>query len=354
MVHMSDEVPVVDIAEFVKTGASPACAEVAEALHKYGCLVVRDPRVEPAHNELFLDMMERYFSQSDGVTDARPELHYQVGVTPSGVEKARNHCGLAHKLKSEGYGPLSECPPHPDSKWRFFWRIGPRPAKTAFADLNAAPVVPAGFEEEWGRTMDAWGDALVETAETVARMAALGFGMKQETAISDLMDLGPHLLAPTGSDLSDLDGRDESKPKRGAVLAAFHYDLNLLTVHGKSRFPGLAIWRRDGVKCAPKIPEGCLLVQAGKQLEWLTGGHVLAGFHEVIANDAAARAAEKARADAKPTWRVSSTCFSHVAYDRDLSPLPPFDTPDATMRFPTTKAGTQVMDELNAIKLVVS
>lgn len=29
------------------------------------------------------------------------------------------------------------------------------------------------------------------------------------------------------------------------------------------------------------MPDGCLLVQAGKQLERLTGGHVLAGFHEV-------------------------------------------------------------------------
>lgn len=29
------------------------------------------------------------------------------------------------------------------------------------------------------------------------------------------------------------------------------------------------------------VPDGCLLVQAGKQLERLSGGHVLAGFHEV-------------------------------------------------------------------------
>ena len=33
------------------------------------------------------------------------------------------------------------------------------------------------------------------------------------------------------------------------------------------------------------IPNGCLLVQAGKQIEYLTGGHVLAGFHEVVVND---------------------------------------------------------------------
>ena len=31
-----------------------------------------------------------------------------------------------------------------------------------------------------------------------------------------------------------------------------------------------------------RIPEGCLLLQAGKEMEWLTGGHVKAGMHEVL------------------------------------------------------------------------
>ena len=66
-----------------------ACSAIAEALHKYGCLVVKDPRVEASANETFLDMMERYFEHSDGKTDARPHLHYQVGVTPSEVDHRR-------------------------------------------------------------------------------------------------------------------------------------------------------------------------------------------------------------------------------------------------------------------------
>lgn len=65
------------------------------------------------------------------------------------------------------------------------------------------------------------------------------------------------------------------------MLAGFHYDLNFLTIHGRSRYPGLFIWLRDGRRVMVRVPEGCLLVQAGKQMEYLTGGHVLAGFHEV-------------------------------------------------------------------------
>lgn len=35
------------------------------------------------------------------------------------------------------------------------------------------------------------------------------------------------------------------------------------------------------VQVQVRVPNGCLLVQAGKQMEYLTGGRVLAGFHEV-------------------------------------------------------------------------
>jgi hypothetical protein len=49
----------------------------------------------------------------------------------------------------------------------------------------------------------------------------------------------------------------------------------------RSRFPGLSVWLADGRRLPVSIPPGCLLCQAGKQLEWLTGGHVTAGMHEV-------------------------------------------------------------------------
>lgn len=63
--------------------------------------------------------------------------------------------------------------------------------------------------------------------------------------------------------------------------AGYHYDLNFMTIHGKSRFPGLFVWLRNGQRIPVQIPAGCLFLQAGKQLEWLTGGHVKAGMHEV-------------------------------------------------------------------------
>ena len=58
---------------------------------------------------------------------------------------------------------------------------------------------------------------------------------------------GPHLLAPTGSDLA-------AHASVGTVLAGWHNDLNLLTIHGKSRYPGLFVWLKDGTKMPVRAP----------------------------------------------------------------------------------------------------
>lgn len=79
-------------------------------------------------------------------------------------------------------------------------------------------------------------------------------------AFTDLMRMGPHLLAPTGTDL-------EKHGRVGAVVAGCHYDLNFLTIHGRSRFPGLHIWLRDGRRVPVAVPEGCLLVQVRRRGE---------------------------------------------------------------------------------------
>jgi hypothetical protein len=68
------------------------CKKVANAFHKYGICLVKDPRVKEEDNTRFIDMLEAYFQGSDGLRDARPEYSYQIGVTPSKVERPRNHC----------------------------------------------------------------------------------------------------------------------------------------------------------------------------------------------------------------------------------------------------------------------
>ena len=46
------KVPIVDVKPFLSDAPSSKtdCKQVAEALHKYGCLVIKDPRVDQSHN----------------------------------------------------------------------------------------------------------------------------------------------------------------------------------------------------------------------------------------------------------------------------------------------------------------
>ncbi|KAL1843526.1 hypothetical protein VTJ49DRAFT_1119 [Mycothermus thermophilus] len=129
----------------------------------------------------------------------------------------------------------------------------------------------------------------------------------------------PHLLAPTASDL-------QKYGKKDTILAGFHTDLNFLTIHGRSRYPGLHIWARNtGRKIPVRIPPGNhLLVQAGKQLEYITGGLIKAGYHEVVVNDQTLRVIEERRErfPDRPLVRISSTFFWHLSSDYDLAPLP--------------------------------
>jgi len=345
------EYPVIELSHYLHKGEKghkketwmADCTKIAELLHQYGLLIVRDPRVSEKHNDTFIDMMELYYGQSEEqkAPDVRKDVFYQVGITPARTERARNHCEKVAKLE-EAEKPITECPPDLDNKLRFFWRMGEKPPKTDFKQLNADPVIPKTFPL-WTEVMNNWGSLLLQAVGTVAEMAAEGFGVPTDT-FTKLMKFGPHLLAPTGSDFNRFG-------KLGTVLASYHYDLNFLTIHGKSRFPGLFVWTREGKKMAVKVPTGCLLLQAGKQFEWLTGGHVLAGFHEVVVTEKTQEAMEAARKAHKSLWRVSSTLFSHIASDNTLEPLGKFHSEEAVHKYPPTKAGTQVQQELDAIKL---
>ena len=200
---------------------------------------------------------------------------------------------------------------------------------------------------------------MLAALDAVAKGTAIGLGMSSPDAISSLLKEGPHLLAPTGSDLGK-----HSTP--GTVLAGCHADLNLLTVHGRGRLPGLFVWTRAGERGAVRVPEGCLLLQAGMQLEYLTGGVIEAGMHEVLATEEAldkvARRGKRAdgggggedaaRRHPSSAWRVSSTVFGHVASDKVLRPLAPFDgDASGAGKYPPVLAGDFVSRELEAIAL---
>lgn len=337
----------VDLAKYLETGEdAEACKAVAESFQKFGICIVRDPRVPFEKNQTFIDTMETYFSLPEGkkMKHTRPDLAYQVGPTPGGVEKARNHCTRVATFDKKDH-PVTLCPPEADPKWRFFWRLnkaGEDGQASDYGKLHAENIVPEDFPE-WEQVMDGWGYPMVGATETLAEMAAIGFGLPKDE-FAKRMKNGPHLLAPTGSDLV-------KHGDVGTVFAGFHYDLNFMTIHGKSRYPGLFLWMRDGTKMKVSMPDGCLLAQAAIQFEYLTGGHVFAGFHEVVVTEGTRKVIQKQKAAGCPLWRVSSTVFAHINSKQMLSPVGHFATDEANAKYPPIQTGDQVMKELEHIKL---
>lgn len=110
------DLPVLDLDVHLRRHETPQLAaeaaieasRAAEALHKYGVVIVRDPRASEGENDQFLDMLEKYFElpEETKLVDVRKEYFYQVGATPSRVELPRNHCERMKAFK-DADKPLS-------------------------------------------------------------------------------------------------------------------------------------------------------------------------------------------------------------------------------------------------------
>ncbi|KAK3302764.1 uncharacterized protein B0T15DRAFT_543885 [Chaetomium strumarium] len=377
--ELSMDLPVIDLDIFLHQARDSAevqaeCAKAASALITYGALVLHDSRVSEQDNDTFLDLLEDYFAQpeADLKRDERPELAYQIGVTLENTEKPKcavdEPCLRVIERLAPSERPLDISAHQPDPKCRFFWRMVEQPPyETQFPGLNADNITPDAphIKPRWGPVMNQWGTSMKNAVEGLTQMAAVGLGLPADT-FKDAGRYGPHLLAPTASDLNKYGAKD-------TILAGFHTDLNFLTIHGRSRYPGLHIWARNTGKRIPvKIPRGnYLLVQAGKQLEYITGGLIKAGYHEVVVNDrtVAVMADRRKEFPDRPLVRISSTFFWHLSSDYDLAPIPALAEKARALRaeqfdlgrdegeevqYPPVKVGEQVSNELKHIALMAT
>lgn len=99
------DITVVDTSSML-SGAPNAeqCRKVVEGFYKHGVIAIKDPRVDEKKNQEFLNLMTRYFKQQgeryyrgEKLEDAKPEVGYQVGVTPELKERARVHESVIEK-----------------------------------------------------------------------------------------------------------------------------------------------------------------------------------------------------------------------------------------------------------------
>lgn len=104
-----------------------------------------------------------------------------------------------------------------------------------------------------------------------------------------------------------------------------------------------------------KVPNGCLIIQAGKTFENITGGYVLSGLHEVFYSEGTKTNYEKGVAEGKIAWRVSSTMFTHFRNNVDCSPMPQlknYHIESAEEKYGKMTAYDILMEELNATNMI--
>ena len=147
---------------------------------------MHDSRVSEEDNSKFLDLLEDYFSQPKELLkrDERPELAYQIGVTPENTEKpacaVHEPCLDVIKQLEPSERPLDISTRSPDPKYRFFWRMSsPPPYETAFPRTNLSNIIPDAepFKSSWKPTLEKWGACMKRAVEDLAQMTALGLGL---------------------------------------------------------------------------------------------------------------------------------------------------------------------------------
>lgn len=327
---------IIDLTKYLNNNETKISSDILKQCHQYGILIVKDPRVSERDNDIFLDMLEKYYQQDDDIKlkDARPEYSYQAGITPSFVEMPKDHCEKIYHLDKDNF---AHKPKDKDPKYRYMWKLGDIPKDTNFSDVNSHHVIPQNFPD-WEQKMNKWGNQMLSTVKTVTELLAISLGLDKEY-FKDKSKYGAHLLAPTGIDVN--------KYPINTIVAGYHYDISFLTIHGKSRYSGLYIWTRDGKKICVKVPPGCLLLQVGRELEYLTGGYCMAGFHEVVINQQAKDLLNKR----KSSWRVSTTVFYHMDSDSVLEPLDQFKNNISLKNYPRIIQGDYLKKELKDINL---
>lgn len=81
-----DNIPVIDIQAYLDKNSETwksECEKVAQSLHNFGVLIVKDPRVDQKQNDEYLDLVENYFDVTskkfyagEVLEDCKPQFNF--------------------------------------------------------------------------------------------------------------------------------------------------------------------------------------------------------------------------------------------------------------------------------------
>lgn len=284
---MMSTIPVVDLQNFDAGGERRArfTQALGEALEDLGFVAVTGHGVDPG-------LLQDAYAASRAVF-ALPEPTKQRHETPhDGRQRGYTSFGVEHAKDQ----------PTPDLKE--FWHVG-RDLPDDHPLRRSGDVPPNQFPQE------------VPAFSRIMRQlfaAQEAFANRLLDAVGDYLDLPPNtfreLVADGNSVLRVIHYPDTgNQVPVGAVRAAQHEDINLLTVLPTSTRPGLELLTRDGSWMPVQTPPDVMICDTGDMMQLITCGRLPATTHRVV------------NPETSDGGRLSMPFFLHPNPDRTLTPF---------------------------------
>jgi len=280
-----DEIPSLDLADFT-TGNPQQKAQfvqtLGQAFNQIGFVAIRNHGLTADLTNQLYQSAQSFFQAPDAIKQQyeHPELHGQRGYIGKGKETA----------KGFKVADLKE-----------FYHIGqPEPE----GDMPAN-VLPAEFPEFSDATLTAY-RTLENAGKQLLRAIALYLDLP-ETYFDDKVRNGDSILRALHYFPLDPDTTPD-----GAVRAAAHGDINLITLLMGASADGLEVLRRDGKWIGITALPDQVVVNVGDMLDRLTNHKLKSTIHQVV----------NPPREKMNQSRYSIPFFMHPRADMDLSSLP--------------------------------
>lgn len=316
-----DEIPTVDLNDFVSSDST--CKQkfvqtLGDAYQQIGFVAVKNHGLSDELTASLYQVVQQFFAlpETTKFQYQLPNLGGQRGYTAKGKEHA----------KGRTVGDLKE-----------FYHVGQEVTKVESSDLDYPPnIFPQEIPEFAKITLKAF-QTLEKTGIQILRAIALYLEL-DETYFDEQVRWGNSILRLIHYFPLD---HPETLPE-GAVRAAAHGDINLITLLMGASAAGLEILRRDGQWIPVTALPDCIVVNVGDMLERLTNKKLKSTVHRVV-NPAS---------ELLTSPRYSIPFFMHPISTMDLSCLPSCVDEIHPQQFADITAGEFLQQRLREIGLV--
>ena len=243
-------IPVISLQDLTPGSRRPAVVQtLGKALEEFGFVAITEHDVPTSLLETAYGQARALFSLPEGVKRSYEDVSTgrQRGYTSMGVEHA----------KDQAVGDIKE-----------FWHVGRR-------EGDVVPNVVPAEVPEFAPTFNRLFDELDRVATTLLTSVGAYLG-KPDGFFEDFTRGGNSIIRV----IHYPPLHDGVQP--GAVRAAAHEDINIMTVLPVATEPGLQLMTREGEWIDVQTPPNVMVCDSGDMMQLLTGGQLRSTTHRVV------------------------------------------------------------------------